>query len=378
MKNLKFMMFFVGVFLCLEATATGTGKNAHIFATATFDSSFKYLLADQEVVKNIVNAIVPDFAGDNKVTELSPIFGGIPELPINNQRQLFMDFAATTSTNQRIVIKIQAKRHIMFDERALFYAAYTYSHQLDGQKILEQDCFKRINKIYAINFLDFDSEAALWSTANKGVDTLMKRNEDHPMAAEQYIKHYVMTDKKSGQEIQSLQLIQVELPRALRILKLDPNIALKEIKEKEFDFRWWWLSVIKCSDKYTQEFYEKAPTEVQKGLERLRFQRWGENLQSEYKKELDASNIYSADIADRVAAGIKEKLEENRIEFKHKILLAAFKSYNKNKIPAMINELLEANDIEKYYFESFLRRKYPKENKKIKDFMILLSSLVKK
>jgi predicted transposase/invertase (TIGR01784 family) len=50
-----------------------------------------------------------------------------------------MDFHVRINGQADVIIEMQVQRHAMFDERALYYAAYTYSHQLTDEEIRQEN-----------------------------------------------------------------------------------------------------------------------------------------------------------------------------------------------------------------------------------------------
>lgn len=131
--------------------------------------------------------------------------------------------SSKTNLGEHIVIEMQARRHVMFDERALFYASHTYVNQLTDEELKQENWYRFIKAVYAIQFLDFDTNLAKGITRDIDHDTLIDRVKGHKMKDENYIKHYIMTDKYSGQTIGALQMIQIELPRANTFLNLKPS-----------------------------------------------------------------------------------------------------------------------------------------------------------
>lgn len=101
-------------------------KKTHEFAKATTDVSFKQLLdptKDKEVIISFLNTFVPQFAKDS-VEYIEPASVVIPALPRDGDRKekaTFMDLHVKSKSGASYIIEMQARRHIYFDERALFY-----------------------------------------------------------------------------------------------------------------------------------------------------------------------------------------------------------------------------------------------------------------
>ncbi|MDR2371994.1 MAG: Rpn family recombination-promoting nuclease/putative transposase [Puniceicoccales bacterium] len=139
-----------------------------------------------------------------------------------------MDFHAKTQGRDSVIIEMQARRHIMFDERALYYAAYTYSHQLSEATSGRPDWYEGLKPVYAIQFLDYDTQRIRGIQPRKGEEDLnqlfLQEVQAHPMPEDAFMKYYVMVDRLSGQEVKrGIHLIQIELPRVTRIRGLSPG-----------------------------------------------------------------------------------------------------------------------------------------------------------
>ena len=121
----------------------------------------------------------------------------------------------------------------------------------------------------------------------------------------------MMTDQNSGQKIDHLQIIQIELPR----VKKDLFPPQHDFTEKD-----WWLSVFKHAKEYTRDLLDhlegkgiSMPIPIQKAFERLEMSKWEPRLVKEYvADELDLQN-YSSVLAAERAEGKAEGLQEERI-----------------------------------------------------------------
>ena len=100
-----------------------------------------------------------------------------------------MDLHVKTAKTHYI-IEMQAKRHVMFDERALFYACSTYSKQLRQERLVKGvPWYCELKPIIAIQILDYDSSRVMESTAAGVSDSLVRRAEGHPMTEGKFFKH---------------------------------------------------------------------------------------------------------------------------------------------------------------------------------------------
>ncbi|CAL6048723.1 Conserved_hypothetical protein [Hexamita inflata] len=322
--------------------------NANKYAEATTDSGFKHLFSDLEVAKAIINCVVPDFLLD-KITTLTLQSTASPRIvdPLNKTiKQTFMDYHATTEKGESIVIEMQSRRHIMFDERALFYAAQTFvdqrqiqKDQISTQKNTDElpsqqlEWYERLKKVYAIQFIDYDSNQILGiKSRSKIEDTMIKRIKDHQMQEDQFIKHYVFYDKNgSGQEIDTLQLIQIELPRADKIRKLSQQMQNQIVQFTDQD---WWLSVLELSGTYDSTKFENAPPIVKQGLSKLNLTVWLPQEITEYAGELISLKQFETVLEAAEAVGEARGVEQTNKLNAVKSIKSCFDLYVKHKIVA--------------------------------------------
>lgn len=99
--------------------------NKKHYAIATTDTAFKHLLSvegdNQDLMCSFLQTFVPTFETDRISTiESHPV--AIPTLREKGEKQTFMDLHVRTQSGTHYIIEMQAKRHIMFDERALYRA----------------------------------------------------------------------------------------------------------------------------------------------------------------------------------------------------------------------------------------------------------------
>lgn len=142
---------------------------------------------------------------------------------------------------------MQAQRHVMFDERALIYAASTYSRQLSDKELSTKDWYMKLKPVIALQILDYDTNRIRGLKAVVP-DTLVARVREHPLP-EGELKHYMLTDETSGQKNDYLQMVQVELHRAEKEQRLFPP-------QEGFKLIDWWVSVLRHANNYTDEVIE--------------------------------------------------------------------------------------------------------------------------
>lgn len=289
------------------------------FADPTTDTGFKHLLSpaieeNQEIIKSFLNTFVPEFYHD-PVAKVIDDSTAIPRLPKNNIKQTFMDMHVISQSGAHYVIEMQTQRHINFDERALYYAASTYSQQISEDEFRDPMWYRNLNPTIAIQVLGYDSNRAR-GIDDKIPDTLVARAKDKPMAKDQFLKHYLMTDQYSGQVIKHMQMIQIELPRA-KTNTFPPN--------KNFSLTDWWLSILKFAPQYTQETIEQLkdqgvimPSVIAQALHRLYFPKWNPRELFEYKSDTIEKEKYIVHFASERAEG--------KAEGKYDLLIALLES----------------------------------------------------
>jgi predicted transposase/invertase (TIGR01784 family) len=200
-----------------------------------------------------------------------------------------MDLHVIASSGAHYIVEMQARRDVMFDERCLYYACSTYSRQLSATDLSEKEWYKKLRPVIALQILDYDSNRA---RGLLGDDSLIYRVKNHPLKTGEYTKHYEIVDKTTGQTIDHLQMVQVELPRAeeLKIL-FPPN--------KEFTITEWWVSLLRHSKEYTDEVIKEMvsagimPREVYSALERLDMSKWNSHEITEYRDDLTDKAVFA-------------------------------------------------------------------------------------
>ena len=198
-----------------EKNMADIGPKRHPFADATVDTAFKLMLSpsineDKTVLISFLNSFVPAFGGD-RVRDVKDMPVALPALRARGEKQTFMDLHVTSESSAHDIVEMQSRRHVMFDERALFYACSTYARQL-SEKQLREDCwFYHLKPVIALQVLNYDSNKI--RRIVKGIlegikDKLIQRVKDALMEDEQFRNHYVVVEKFSAQVIDYNQIIQ--------------------------------------------------------------------------------------------------------------------------------------------------------------------------
>jgi predicted transposase/invertase (TIGR01784 family) len=283
------------------------------YAIATTDTGFKQIFSisdadDTDIVISLLNNFIPVFYG-KPVQEVKVAPTALPALhrPGDKRKQTFMDLHVVSSDNVHYIVEMQARRHVMFDERAMFYACSTYSRQLSEDVMKRESWYCKLKPVISLQILDYDSNRIQGETEGSARDSLVARVRKSPMQENQFTKHYTFADKTSGQIIEHLQLIQVEIPRARKDL-FPPNADWTTAE--------WWLSIFRHSHDYTESEIEKCksfiPSVIAKALSRLKLGTWSSELQAEYRSELIDREQYISVLATERAEGKAEGIAEGR------------------------------------------------------------------
>jgi hypothetical protein len=314
------------------------------YANPLVDVAFKRLISldgegGDSVALSLLNSLVPDFQ-ENPLKSLKSAPLDIPIIKDNGVRPLSMDFHAVNIRGEHLILELQLQRHIFFDERILFYAARTYSHQLDNKILATGGWYKNLKKAYAIQILGYDSNQIIGISDPVVDDSLLDRVEKHPMKTGDFMKHYVMTDRFSGQQIDHLQIIQVELPRAESLNLFPPS--------REFTEQRWWLSLLNHSEEYTKEYIEKLykegimPQTIYEGLERMNLGKWDPSLLQDYNREISE---YQELFAPQIAMDKNEARRKGREEGREEGRMEGIKEAAKKMLFAGADESIVANSL---------------------------------
>lgn len=247
------------------------------FASAMTDTGFKNLMSDTEVAKDIINTFVPDFQEENRIKELE-------SKKINGRRacssgieELRVDFYAKTSKEESIEIRMQRIENDMSCKKALYFLCEAFADNVDAAPVTSQ-LRKFIKDTYAINFLEYDSDE-LQSREDKETDVDASKSKERRPEDNNFVFHYKFMDTMgSGKEVDQIQLIQIELPKAARILGIDeyveklndPDLAVKLDEESEQEEKKRiWTTILCRSDELNEVAYKKLPDIVKRGLDRL-------------------------------------------------------------------------------------------------------------
>jgi hypothetical protein len=208
---------------------------------------------------------------------------------------------------------------------------------LSEEILPEPDWYKGLKPVYAIQFLDYDTQRIRGIQARKGEKDLdqlfLQEVKAHPMPEDAFMKYYVMVDQFSSQKVKrGIHLIQIELPRVTRIRGLSPRQEDFVERSEEFSLSDWWYCVLKHAEEFDvtefgDEYGDKSnklvhmPKPVYNAFKMLRREAWGSELRDSYNREASEMGVYSTAIAVEHQEGLQKGREEGR---KEGIMLGGF------------------------------------------------------
>jgi len=214
-----------------------------------------------------------------------------------------MDLHVICNSGTHYIIEMQAQRHLMFDERVIFYACSTFSRQLSEKELQTDNWYLNLKPVIALQVLDYDTNLVKGITPID-MDTLVTEVSKHPMKEGHFLKHFYLQDVHSGQKNDILQMIQLELPRAEISKNLYPP-------SKDFTLTDWWISILRHSHQYTSDIVEKyhddkvMPDEIYEAFKRLELQKWNPREVGKYQNDIFHKDIYCTALAVEKREGEK-------------------------------------------------------------------------
>lgn len=307
-----------------KAISEKRGPMGEEFAIATTNVAFKNMLSlslneDKSVLQSFLNCFVPDFDTDPVDDVIEELPTALPALKKKGEKQTFMDMHVATRSGVHYIIEMQARRHERFDERALYYAASTYSRQLTEKDLNKNRWYTMLRPVIALQILDFDTNKVTQKKKDKYapstpkdteaahlLDKIIERVTKNPLPEGHYVKDFLMTCQNSGQKLDDLRLLQIELPRAHA--QFPPTNA--------FTDKDWWLSVLCHSEKYTHEQIEQLekeginiPPHIKLAFHRLDYSIWAPEMQVEYKEQISDRANFKTTLAVEFEEGKIEGIE---------------------------------------------------------------------
>ena len=309
-----------------KAISEKRGPLGEEFAIATTDVAFKNMLSlslndDKSVLQSFLNCFVPDFNTDPVDDVIEELPTALPALKKKGEKQTFMDMHVATRSGLHYIIEMQARRHEQFDERALYYAASTYSRQLTEKDLNKNRWYNMLRPVIALQILDFDTNKVhtkkedKYSKTEMATDTaeaahlldkIIERVTKNPLPEGHYVKDFLMTCQNSGQKLDDLRLLQIELPRSHA--KFPPT--------NEFTDKDWWLSILCHSENYTHEQIAQLesegihiPTHIKAAFHRLDYSIWAPEMQVEYKEQISDRANFKTTLAVEFEEGKIEGIE---------------------------------------------------------------------
>ncbi|CAO5680929.1 MAG: hypothetical protein HEEMFOPI_01413 [Holosporales bacterium] len=298
-------------------------ESTQIYADATVDVAFKEMMwkgDNDPVAKSFIQTFVPDVQVETlEIIKTEP--QAIPALKQRGKKQTFMDFHVKAKDGHHYIIEMQSQRHVRFDERALFYTCSTYSRQLDERAFADESWYRHLKPVIAIQVVDYDTNRSqgikVKTIDEKGEEikvvdlddrSFVERVKASPLAQGQAEKHYLMTDRHSGQRLDHLQMIQIELPR----YKIS---SFPQAGEQSTD-KDWWIRVLRFSEDYHEKDIAVMPDFAKQALQRLDYTKWAPRLMQEYKESLNDRTAYSTVLQVERAEGKAEGKAETAKQMK--------------------------------------------------------------
>lgn len=287
-------------------------------------------MQNEEILTTFLKLFVPQF---KKGVTIERAPEAIPATPKKGEKQTFMDVHVKASDGKHYIVEMQSERHKMFDERSLFYWAATYAGQLD-KNFDQRTWFYGLKPVIAIQVVDYDSNEARGLKMPQNIDDkLVLRAKNAPLPDDQYIKHYEVRCKYSGQTIDHFQMIQIELPRADKIRNLFPHGNTKKVDLRpfqKFTKQDWFLSILRHAQDYTPELLQhlrrplQKHTYVKKMLQTLEHKKWDMEHRKSYADTGDLLDMYEGTLAIAEARG-EAKAEARERQKKLKEVAALIK-----------------------------------------------------
>jgi hypothetical protein len=367
------------------ANASENRQSLMAFAKPTVDVAFRHLMGDETIATALINSILGEIIPHFDAIEAKEIHPAEDKVPLPKQKSAFMDFHIRRKNGAEIIIEMQVRRHAMFDERSLYYAAYTFSHQLTDRDFEQEDWYRSIKPLYAIQLLDYETNPIRGLEHNRVPDEkdkpFVQMVRDHPIQEKSFTKHYVMCDQNSKQTIdEGIHLIQIELPRVSRIRQLNPQKEGFYERAKNFSLSDWWYCIFVYANQWDPDQLENFATEtnmpeiIKKALERLSKQTWGPDLTQKYKTEetLDVRQKYSTALAvERLEGEITVRIEDLIRGFVEKNQLSQKKFDRLNEKIKMYDDEWRENLVRKVWNEMVATNRIP-EDKNFNEFNELL------
>jgi predicted transposase/invertase (TIGR01784 family) len=302
------------------------------YAKPTTDTAFKIMMADQVVAESLINSLFAEV----QIAPVHLLQRGCDEIKLRGKKiHAMMDYHAITNLKDHVIIEMQLLKHDDFDERALFYATSTYANQQFEKK---QKWYSQIKKVYAIQFMDYATDAP------------------------GCLRYYETKDRFSDRVISGINLIQVELSKTEHI-KFPIQQQLEPLE--------WWYYLMKYADRFTVEEIRRCrtlgmPDGIVKALKHLAFDGWDPNRKETYTKEVKKVATYYKVLEEQKQAGHRAGLLEGRqtglLEGRQTGLLEGIKRGRvEGQVKGLINEFLAHGNLSFLSIKSTGKKSLPLE-----------------
>jgi len=161
----------------------------------------------------------------------------------SQSKKAYLDFYCRLKTGDTILVETQVRPQDYWNQRALAYAARTYSNQL-----MEGDSWEKLKKVYSINILGGTEFSSLGKPVSYSWESRLTQMEDNSFP---FIKKYEITNMyDASDKISHLQIIQLfpqlfdsSIPSSKANVTLHPSDRLKE-----------WLELFKEAHKKDKKY----------------------------------------------------------------------------------------------------------------------------
>jgi hypothetical protein len=253
------------------------------FTAATLDGPFKELFSPEgpegsTVLCHFLRTFIGLDLSDVRCADLV-----IPTQSAKKRRvDTTMDGHYISADGTHCIMEMQNRSHERFDQRALFYACATYSNQVIRRSSSDSPWFESLRPVYAVQVLGYIPERGCVARFDAGVNP-DGSGEHHVAINRHYISRFSMKDSRRGEAIDTVQMMQIELPRAQGAGEFFPP-------KIEFSAEDWWISLLLHSRLYTaklvDDFRPHMPAPIHTAFMRLRRRDWSLSVFREYDRSL--------------------------------------------------------------------------------------------
>ena len=286
-------------------TPAATSDNYAISSTKT---SLKHLLSleNQAITQSFIEAFIPKYYS-SPVTGLKP-FPVTPTLALPTvDFEPCCRFLVESRNIKANIVEVDVDHSHGVGELSLFKLCTSYVSQLTVPipHIGAEASFKGIHPFVSVQIHDYNEP-----------DTISQSTTTHEihLVEDDFIKHYSFQDIYTGDSIDALQIIEIDLPRARKyLMKKRHNYDL-------FNDTDWWLELLSNSSNYNNigQTYLNYPIPLffSDAIDKLNMTHWSPALRSSYLNEvvvIKSVKVYKRDKEGKESSK-KQVIKEKAIE----------------------------------------------------------------